>query len=126
VINIGSIHARRTKPEFVAYATSKGALETLTRALAVELGSRARVNAISPAAIDTPMLRAGFEGQTQNYEALAQCHPAGRIGTPVELAELALFLASDSALFQNGSIVDFSGGNSGRLHDPCSTQQENQ
>ncbi|MDN3517820.1 SDR family oxidoreductase [Aquisalimonas lutea] len=118
VVNIGSIHARQTKPAFAAYATSKGALETMTRALAVELGSRVRVNAISMAAIDTPMLRAGFEDQSQAYDALAACHPTGRIGTPAEVARLALFLAGGEVPFQNGAVVDLTGGIAGRLHDP--------
>lgn len=118
VINIGSIHARLTKPEFSAYATSKGAIETLTRALAVELGARVRINAISPAAIDTPMLRAGFGESSEAHPAVAAYHPAGRIGTSAEVARLALFMVGDEAPFLNGAVVELGGGISGRLHDP--------
>lgn len=118
IINIGSIHARLTKPNFTAYATSKGGLEALTRSMAVELGGRIRVNGISPAAVDTPMLRSGFDGESKEYDVLAGCHPAGRIATPHEIAELALFLAGNRATFINGAIVDINGGIGGRLHDP--------
>lgn len=118
VINVASIHARLTTPGFAAYATSKGALETLTRALAVELGARVRVNAISPAAIDTPMLHAGLGDAPDGLRGLAACHPVGRIGTPAEVAQLALFIAGDGAPFLNGAVVDLGGGIAARLHDP--------
>lgn len=118
VVNVGSIHGRLTKPNFTAYATSKGALETLTRALAVELGARIRVNAVSPAAVDTPMLRSGFEGAPEAYGSLAAHHPAGRIAGPEEVAELVLYLARQRARFVNGAVIDINGGIGGRLHDP--------
>lgn len=118
VINIGSIHARLTKPGFSAYATSKGAIETLTRALAVEMGERIRVNAISPAAIDTPMLWAGLEGAPARHRAVASCHPTTTIGMPDEMARLALIMASEQTPFLNGAVVDLTGGISGRLYDP--------
>ena len=119
IINIASIHARLTKPGFVAYATTKSALVGLTRALAVDLGDRVRVNAICPAAIDSPMLRAGFEGRSPAaLDALRSCHPAGRIGQPDEVAELALWLASPQASFVSGACYDIDGAISSRLHDP--------
>ena len=119
IINIASIHARLTKPEFVAYATTKSGLIGLTRALAVDLGGRVRVNAISPAAIDTPMLREGFEGRSaSDLDHLRQCHPAGRIGQPSEVAELALWLASPQASFVSGACYDIDGAIGSRLHDP--------
>lgn len=118
VINVGSIHARLTTPGFAAYATSKGAIEALTRALAVELGARVRVNAISPAAIDTPMLHAGLGDSPDALRGLAACHPVGRIGRPAEVAHLALFIAGGDAPFLNGAVVDLGGGIAARLHDP--------
>ena len=60
IVNISSIHAKLTKANFVAYATSKAALSGMTRAMAVDLGPRVSVNAVEPEAIETPMLRAGF------------------------------------------------------------------
>ena len=58
----------------------------MTRAMAVDAGSRVRVNAIEPAAIDTEMLRAGFAGDPEGLGELARCHPQGRIGRPQEVA----------------------------------------
>ena len=118
VINISSIHAKLTKPGFVAYATSKAALSGLTRALAVELGGRVRVNGICPAAVDTPMLQEGFVDHPKLLQELIKLHPVGRIGTPAEIAEIALFLASDRATFVNGCDFPVDGGISCRLHDP--------
>jgi NAD(P)-dependent dehydrogenase (short-subunit alcohol dehydrogenase family) len=119
VLNISSIHARLTKPEFVAYATSKAALSGLTRAMAVELGIRVRINAIEPAAIDTPMLRAGFDGNEHGYQQLSDCHPTTSIGKPEELALLARMIVESNISFLNGAVVDFSGGLRARLHDPA-------
>lgn len=118
VLAISSIHERLTKPGFVAYATSKSALSGMVRAMAVDLGGQVRVNAICPAAIGTPMLKAGFEGQPQAFAQLEAHHPIGRIGTPEEVAELAAFVCSDRSRFMTGACLDLSGGISGRLHDP--------
>lgn len=119
VLNIGSIHARLTKPGFVAYATSKGALATMTRALAVDIGARVRVNAIEPAAIGTAMLEAGFAEDPRGFSRLEQCHPQGRIGTPEEVAALAVAMCSGAMRFMHGACVGIDGGISGRLHDPA-------
>jgi len=119
IINIATIHTRLTKPEFVAYATSKTALLGLTQALAVDIGSKVRVNAISPAAIATPMLQAGFTGNPTGYSCLEEHHPSGRIGTPTEVAKLALFLASDDSKFINGANISIDGAIGVRLHDPA-------
>jgi NAD(P)-dependent dehydrogenase (short-subunit alcohol dehydrogenase family) len=118
VINIGSIHAHLTKRNFVAYATSKAALAGMTRALAVDLGSRVRVNAIEPAAIETDMLLAGFEGKPELYEQLAECHPQRRIGQPEEIAKLALAMVGGGMNFLHGACVGLDGGISARLFDP--------
>lgn len=118
VVNISSIHAALTKPGFTAYAASKAALSGLTRALSVELGNRVRVNAIEPAAISTPMLVASFVGNDGGLTELADIHPVGRIGEPREVADLAVFVASDQARFINGAIFGIDGGISHRLHDP--------
>ena len=118
VINISSIHARLTKENFVAYATSKAALSGMTRAMAVDLGSRVRINAIEPAAINTPMLKAGFENNPEGFANLESCHPQGRIGTPGEVAAMALAMASGEFRFMHGACVSLDGGISARLHDP--------
>ncbi|MEH6587170.1 MAG: SDR family oxidoreductase [Halioglobus sp.] len=118
VVNISSIHATQTKPEFLAYATSKAALSALTRSMAVDLGSSIQVNAIEPAAVATSMLQEGFAGKEQELARLGAYHPIGRIAQPVEVAELALFLCSDSARFIHGECISISGGIDRRLHDP--------
>ena len=118
VVNITSIHARLTKPGFAAYATSKAALEGLTRALAVDLAPAVRVNAVAPAAVETPMLRAGFEGRPDALAKLASYHPAGRLGRPEEIADAVAFLASPSCGFATGATLEITGGIGARLHDP--------
>jgi NAD(P)-dependent dehydrogenase (short-subunit alcohol dehydrogenase family) len=118
ILNIGSVHAQATKPEFVAYATSKAALHGLTRALAVDMGKRVRVVCLAPAAISTPMLMAGFEGREEAFSELEACHPSGRIGFPEEVADAALFLTSPQAGFATGSTFWLDGGVLARLHDP--------
>ncbi len=118
VVNVGSIHATLTKPGFVCYATTKGALRTLTRAMATDLGARVRVNAIEPAATATPMLEAGFEGNPEARAALGESHPLGRIAEPQEIARVVLFLASAEASFISGAVIGVDGGIAGRLHDP--------
>ena len=118
VLNIGSVHAQSTKPEFVAYATSKAALHGLTRALAVDLGPDIRVVCLAPAAIATPMLMAGFAGRDGAFQQLEAVHPVERIGRAGEVADLALFLVSDKAGFATGSTFYLDGGILSRLHDP--------
>jgi NAD(P)-dependent dehydrogenase (short-subunit alcohol dehydrogenase family) len=118
VVNIASIHAMATKSEFSLYATSKGALVTLTKALAIEIAPDVRINTVLPAATDTPMLHAGFSENEKNFETLVEYHPLGRIAKPEEVARIALFLASPQASFMTGAAVNVDGGISACLHDP--------
>jgi len=118
VVNIGSIHARLTKKNFVAYATSKAALAGMTRALAVDIGPRVRINAIEPAAIETAMLKDGFNGKPELYRQLEACHPQQRIGQPEEVARLALAISAGGMNFLHGSCIGLDGGIAGRLFDP--------
>ncbi|CAA0125106.1 Aklaviketone reductase DauE [BD1-7 clade bacterium] len=119
VINIGSIHARQTKPAFVSYATSKSALAGLTRAMAVDLAGRVRVTCIEPAAIKTEMLLEGFAGDLEMLESLKKYHPTGTIGNPEEVAEFCYFLAESKTPFLNGESIALDGGIGCRLHDPA-------
>jgi NAD(P)-dependent dehydrogenase (short-subunit alcohol dehydrogenase family) len=96
--------------DFAAYATSKAALSGLTRSMAIELGNKIRINAVEPAAIDTPMLRAGFADNPEGFEQLKSYHPSQTIGTPEELGKLALFIVENESLFFNGAVVSFDGG----------------
>lgn len=118
IINIGSIHAHLTKRNFVAYATSKAALAGMTRALAIDLAGRVRVNGIEPAAIETEMLLSGFSKNPNQYEKLNSFHPIGRIGRAEEVASAALWVASNSCSFMHGESIRINGGISSRLHDP--------
>lgn len=120
VVNIGSIHADLTKPNFSAYATSKGALATLTKALAIEWAPHGiSVNSISPAAIDTPMLRDGFLGKSDEIHKLASYHPAGVLGTPRDVARAVFMLAEFEGKFLTGAKIELSGGIGSVLHDPA-------
>jgi NAD(P)-dependent dehydrogenase (short-subunit alcohol dehydrogenase family) len=118
VINIGSIHARLTKPNFSAYATSKAGLAALSRSLAVELGGRISINTIEPAAIRTPMLLEGFNGDPKKLQELLRHHPTNSIGETEEVAKLAVLLASSDLQFLTGCSINIDGGVSARLHDP--------
>lgn len=118
IVNISSIHATQTKKRFVAYATTKAALSAMTRNMVLDLGTRVRINAIEPAAIATDMLKAGFYGKEEQYKKLEMYHPIGRIGTPEEIAKLAVFLTSKTAGFIQGACISVSGGIQGCLSDP--------
>lgn len=118
VVNISSIHARLTKRNFVAYATSKAALSGMTRAMAVDLGPRVRVNSIEPAAIETEMLKVGFAEKPDMYDKLENCHPLQRIGQPEEVARLAIAIAGGGIDFMHGACIVLDGGISDRLFDP--------
>ncbi len=117
IINIASIHQQLTKPGFVSYATSKSALVGLTKAMAVDLAGRVRVNSISPAAIETAMLRAGFNDDETALDELRKIHPVQRIGYPDDVAKLALFLASQNTGFVHGANFLLDGGISSVLKD---------
>lgn len=118
VVNISSIHARLTKRNFVAYSTSKAALSGMTRAMAVDLGPRIRVNGIEPAAIETEMLKAGFSINKSLCEELKKCHPQERVGNPEEVAELAFSLTNGSIGFLHGACIELNGGIGAKLYDP--------
>lgn len=119
VVNIGSIHSRLTKPGFIAYATTKAALASLTKGLALDFGDRMRINCIEPASVETPMLLEGFKDCSDKKLELENYHPQQRISTPEEIAELAFMISSAEVRFLHGSCIDISGGISNRLHDPA-------
>ena len=107
IINLGSWIARLGIPVSSLYSSTKGAMETLTRAWAAEFGpAGVRVNAISPGVIRTPAIH----GDTHPGVAMMRGTPAGRTGTPDEVAHAAVYLASDEAGFVNGTVIDVDGG----------------
>jgi meso-butanediol dehydrogenase/(S,S)-butanediol dehydrogenase/diacetyl reductase len=117
MINLASVQGYSCQRGVAAYATTKGAVHSLTRALALDHASdNIRVNSISPGSIRTPMLArsaANFSPNVPVEEAFARfgaAHPLGRIGTPEEVAELAAFLASDRAGFCTGCDYVVDGG----------------
>jgi NAD(P)-dependent dehydrogenase (short-subunit alcohol dehydrogenase family) len=117
IINVASVQGYACQRGVAAYATSKGAIHSLTRALALDhAADNIRVNSISPGSIRTPMLArsaAHFAPDIAAEEAFARfgaAHPLGRIGTPEEVAELAAFLASDKAGFCTGGDYLVDGG----------------
>lgn len=114
IVLLSSINARFATPTLAAYASSKAALEELARSAALELAeSNVRVNAIAPASIDTPMLRASFEREPDADAARArniERHPLGRLGTAEDVAELALFLASPRSSWITGGVFPIDGG----------------
>lgn len=111
---LSSINSTFATPGLAAYAASKAALDSLTRTLALEFApDGVRVNAIRPASIDTPMLRSGFEASGDPAAARAANiarHPLGRLGTPEDVAALALFLCSDEASWITGVDYLIDGG----------------
>jgi NAD(P)-dependent dehydrogenase (short-subunit alcohol dehydrogenase family) len=113
-IFVSSINADFATPSLAAYAATKAALNNLVQTAALELApDNIRVNAIAPASIDTPLLRASFARSGNVEEALTKNvarHPLGRLGRAEEVAELALFLASDPASWITGSIYPIDGG----------------
>jgi NAD(P)-dependent dehydrogenase (short-subunit alcohol dehydrogenase family) len=111
VIFVSSINAHFGTPSHTAYAASKAALNSLTQSAALESASdNIRVNAIAPASIDTPLLRASYDNDLEKLAANALRHPLARLGQPAEVAELAYFLCSDAAAWITGAIYPIDGG----------------
>ncbi|MFN3400242.1 MAG: SDR family oxidoreductase, partial [Ferrovibrio sp.] len=112
-INIASTAGVRPRPGLVWYNGSKGAVITLTRAMAVELApEQIRVNALNPVAGLTPMLKE-FMGGEETPEMKAKfvsTIPIGRFSTPADIANAALYLASDEANFITGVCMEVDGG----------------
>jgi len=124
IVNVSSVHAVATSANIAAYATSKGGLLALTRAVAIEFASdNIRCNAILPGAVDTPMLRAGLdrghltEGDIyQRLDNLARKTVNGRVGTPDEIAQAIYFLADGhQSSFMTGQALIIDGGATARL-----------
>jgi len=117
ILNLASVQGYACQKGVAAYAASKGAIHSLTRALALDhAADQIRVNSISPGSVRTPMLArsaAHFSPGAPEEEVFARfgaAHPLGRIATPEEIAEVAAFLASDKASFCTGSDFIVDGG----------------
>ena len=117
IINISSLEGNVCNPNHAAYAASKAAVQGLTRATAIDLGPETRCNAISPGWIDTPLNAAYIDGHADRDEVLSQLaklHPVGRIGSPVDVADVAVWLASDESRFVTGQNITVDGGRTTR------------
>jgi NAD(P)-dependent dehydrogenase (short-subunit alcohol dehydrogenase family) len=116
IINQGSVAALVGIANFASYCAAKGAVVALTRSMSVDLAPRGvRVNVICPGTVYTPlmepMLRARGGGDMAAGLALTVAkYPIGRLGTPEEIAAVALFLASDDSSFLTGSVITADGG----------------
>ena len=102
IVNISSSRDRMSQPQSESYTAAKGGIHALTHALAVSLGGKVRVNSISPGWIDTAYTV--YEGPD------AYQQPAGRVGDPTDIANMALFLCSDKAGFITGENICIDGG----------------
>lgn len=102
IVNISSSRDRMSQPQTESYTSAKGGISALTHALAVSLAGKARVNSISPGWIDTT--DTVYEGPD------AYQQPAGRVGNPMDIANMVLFLCSDKAGFITGENICIDGG----------------
>lgn len=117
IVNLASVQGRACQRGVAAYATSKGAIHSLTRALALDFApDKIRVNSISPGSIATPILELAArtfspgEPVEEVFRRFGQAHPLGRVGTAAEVAEMAAFLVSDRAAFCTGGDYLVDGG----------------
>lgn len=113
IVNISSSRDRMSQPNTESYTAAKGGIAALTHALAVSLAGRVRVNSISPGWIDT--------AYTVYTGADAAQHPAGRVGNPLDIAHMALFLCSEKAGFITGENICIDGGMTHQMiyHGDC-------
>jgi 3-oxoacyl-[acyl-carrier protein] reductase len=113
IINIGSVVSRITPPNSAVYTATKGAVDAITGVLSKELGPRKiRVNALNPGLIETEGTRAaGTSGPDSDFEKWAIANtPLGRIGQPTDIADIAVFLASDDSGWLTGEQLLAGGG----------------
>ncbi len=116
IVNQGSVAAMVGVPNFFSYVAAKGAVVALTRSMAIDLAvHKIRVNVICPGTVFTPlmepMLRARGDGDLEAGLAKTLVkYPIGRLGTPEDIARVAVFLASDDAAFMTGATVAADGG----------------
>jgi 3-oxoacyl-[acyl-carrier protein] reductase len=112
IINTASTAALRPRPGLTVYNASKGAVVTMTKSMAVELApDRIRVNALCPVAGETPLLATFLGEDTPEQRARFRATvPLGRLSTPLDIANAALYLASDEAEFITGVALEIDGG----------------
>jgi len=110
IINISSIAGKVALPRLIAYSSAKGAINQLTRVLAVEWAPhRILVNAIAPGYIETDLTK-GLRENPKRLDAMIRQIPLGRLGKPTEIVGAAIYLASDAASYVTGQMLDVDGG----------------
>jgi NAD(P)-dependent dehydrogenase (short-subunit alcohol dehydrogenase family) len=119
VIDIASVHAHATVANITAYAAAKGGVVSVGRSLAQELGPFGiRVNTISPGFVMTPLLERWLAAEPDPHASMARVvgyHPVGRIGTPQDIGNLVVFLASDYSGFISGANLTIDGALTARV-----------
>jgi NAD(P)-dependent dehydrogenase (short-subunit alcohol dehydrogenase family) len=111
IVNVSSVAALVGLENRAAYSASKGAVVSLTRALAVDhVADGIRVNAVCPGTVDSPWVRRLVEEVGESLDTLRARQPLGRLGTTDEIAEAIAYLASDAAAFVTGSVLVIDGG----------------
>lgn len=111
IINTASVAGLVGFPGLLAYNASKGAVIQMTRTAALEYAKQGiRINAIAPGVIETPMVQRLLAVQPEAYDSFLALEPIGRFATPEEVAQVALFLASDDSSFVTGSVSIVDGG----------------
>jgi len=110
ILNISSTVGLRAMRGAAAYCASKGGVVNLTRAMALDLAGKIRVNCICPAVVDTPMVDERVQAGNVSREVLASVQPIGRMGKPEEIAAMALHLCGPEAEWTTGSIITVDGG----------------
>lgn len=113
IVNISSSRDRMSQPQTESYTAAKGGIAALTHALAVSLSGKARVNSISPGWIDTNYAK--YEGPDATQQ------PAGRVGNPLDIAHMVLYLCSEKAGFITGENICIDGGMTHQMiyHGDC-------
>lgn len=110
IINTASIYGVVGGRTRAAYSASKGGIVNLTRSMALDYASQnIRVNCICPGFVETPLLKK-ILGTEEEFQALVDMHPMGRLGRPIETAYAAIYLASDEAAFTTGIALPVDGG----------------
>ena len=119
IIHVSSILAKLAVPQRSVYCASKGAIEALTRAMALDLASyNVRVNAVSPGLIETKAMVTGFPSE-ELLNTVRQHIPSKRFGEPEEMAQAILFLASKEASYINGIVLPVDSALSAREAGPA-------
>ncbi len=109
IVLFSTVAVKTGMPFHASVAGAKAAVEGLTRSLAAEFAPRIRVNAIAPSLTDTPLAQ-GLLSNEEKRKASAERHPSKRIGTPQEIAQIAIHLMSDASAWMTGQIIHVDGG----------------